>query len=192
MYLYLLPLLCQSLIHGMTFRATFICWCICTISAATSLVYVEGRLELQTFLGSLLILAIAYRYEKLARLTFAHNRKTTAVEKEKRKYMLLQQQAEHQLLSEKNKHELEILSLKAEEECRLLEREQEQMVALIGNVAHDLKTPLQSFLMDLESLKADASFCKHIEAMPDDDRRPTAILLSLQSTCCFMTMAINR
>ena len=111
-------------------------------------------------LSSFMIIVVTYKYEKLARVTFAHNKSTTAAEREKRKYMLLQQCAEHDLLSEKIKHELEIFSIKAHEECRLMEKEQEQMVAMIGNIAHDLKTPLQSFLMDLESLKADEGFCR--------------------------------
>lgn len=71
-----------------------------------------------------------------------------------RRCTLLQQQSENQLLFEKNKHELEIISMKAEEDRRLMEKEREQMVALIGNVAHDLKTPLQSFNIDIESLKS--------------------------------------
>ena len=66
----------------------------------------------------------------------------------------MQQQAEHRLKFEKSEHELEIISIKMEEERNLMEKEKAQMVALIGNIAHDLKTPLQSFLFNLESLKA--------------------------------------
>ena len=35
----------------------------------------------------------------------------------------------------------------------LASRERQQLVALIGNVAHDLKTPLHSFKMEIESLR---------------------------------------
>ena len=87
------------------------------------------------------------------RLTFYQKRQTALAEKDKRKCVLLQQHAEHQLLFEKNSYAMKILAMKAEEECKLMEMERTQMVALLGNVAHDLKTPLQSFLMDLESLR---------------------------------------
>ena len=108
----------------------------------------------------LIVLAIHYRHEKLARVTFGHNIRTAHLEKQKRKHIILQQVAERDLMSSNLKHHLEIMSLKAHEECRLIEKEHQQMVAMIGNIAHDLKTPLQSFLMDLESLKSDESFSK--------------------------------
>ena len=38
-------------------------------------------------------------------------------------------------------------------EKELASRERQQLVALIGNVAHDLKTPLHSFKMEIESLR---------------------------------------
>ena len=41
-----------------------------------------------------------------------------------------------------------------DDEHNLLEKEKAQMVAVIGNIAYDLKTPLQSFPFNLESLKA--------------------------------------
>jgi signal transduction histidine kinase len=69
---------------------------------------------------------------------------------------------------------------------------------LIGNVAHDLKTPLQSFRMELESLKRRVtkdylSFeinCKLSEDIDDD--HPLSTLISLNAATDFMGMAINR
>ena len=159
-FLLILPLHCQSVINGMTFRATLICWLITVISIIIAIKQVGGAMDIWIVHLSLIILGIAYKNEKLARLTFAHNKKISLAEEEKMKYIVLQQQTERQLLLVKNRHELEILSIKAEEECRLMVKEKKQMVALIGNVAHDLKTPLQSFLMDLESLKADPGLKK--------------------------------
>jgi signal transduction histidine kinase len=52
------------------------------------------------------------------------------------------------------RHEREIIEIHREEERGSMEKEREQMVSLIGNIAHDLKTPLQSFRMDLELLKS--------------------------------------
>ena len=160
MFLFLLPNFAQALITGITFRATLVCWLIGTIAAAASLIHVNGILEVWSMITPLVIIVTTYKYEKLTRLIFCNNRSTASAEREKPKYILLLQQAEHQLLLEKNKHELEIHAINTEEDYRLLEKEKAQMVALIGNIAHDLKTPLQSFLVDLESLKSDTDYCK--------------------------------
>lgn len=138
-FLLILPIHCQSVINGLTFRATVICWCI-SIVAIILTIFMSGAIwDVWVVQLSFFILGIVYKNEKLARLTFAHNKKTSLAEDEKVKYIVLQQQTEHQLFVVKNKHELEILSIKAEEECRLMAKEKTQMVALIGNVAHDLK-----------------------------------------------------
>ena len=160
MFIFLLPLLLQSILNGMTYRCSIICWCMSTSIVMACLFYVQGWLDVWIMVSPLIVLAIHYRHEKLARVTFGHNIRTALLEKQKRKHILLQQGAERDLLSTNLKHHLEILSLKAQEECRLIEKEHQQMVAMIGNIAHDLKTPLQSFIMDLESLKSDESFCE--------------------------------
>ena len=158
--LLVLPLALQSALNGMTYRGNLVCWFISSISVMFCLVLVNGRNEVWMMLNFLTILAVTFKHEKQARTMFIHIKTTLAAEKEKMEHILLQQDAERNLSTEKAKHELEILALKADEECRLMEKEQQQMVAMIGNIAHDLKTPLQSFLMDLESLKADEGFSK--------------------------------
>ena len=160
MFIFILPLIAQSIINGMTYRCSVICWFISTVTVMACLFYVQGWLDVWILLIPFCTLAILYRDEKLARITFGHNMRTALLEKQKRKHILLQQGAEHDLFSANLKHDLEILSLEAHEECRLIEKEHQQMVAMIGNIAHDLKTPLQSFIMDLESLKSDESFCE--------------------------------
>jgi K+-sensing histidine kinase KdpD len=42
------------------------------------------------------------------------------------------------------KYELQIVSLQAEKDKHEIESERARLRSLIGNVAHDLKTPLQS------------------------------------------------
>jgi signal transduction histidine kinase len=71
--------------------------------------------------------------------------------------------------------------------------------ALIGNVAHDLKTPLQSFRMELESLKNRITKdYKILEVESDqnsfylDDDHPLSTIISLNAAIDFMSMAINR
>jgi signal transduction histidine kinase len=88
------------------------------------------------------------------------------------------------------------LSIKNEEDKRLYERERVALTALIGNVAHDLKTPLHSFLMSLELLKTrlikDYDILPPTRSADKDDEHPLLTLRSLNSACAFMKMAINR
>jgi signal transduction histidine kinase/CheY-like chemotaxis protein len=106
-----------------------------------------------------------------------------------------------------------------ERERKSMEREREQLRSLIGNVAHDLKTPLQSIIMDLDMMRTEMTdlvktgdapttgtvsgassggsgnsvlpllFTRHKSATVD---RMFSILDSLIATCSFMKMAINR
>ena len=163
LFLFILPLHLHSVVDGMTFRGAIICWFISVGALIGSMACVKGINDVFSVFLFLIIPTLTFQKDKLSRLMFAHNKKTLALEMEKRKYTLLQQQTEHQLLFEKSEHESEIISMTAKAEIVAMENEKKQMVALIGNVAHDLKTPLQSFRMDLESLSNDPvlSSCKY-------------------------------
>ena len=154
LYVCLLPLMLQTVVHGISFRCTIICWVVTTSFIVASMLHTSNSLDIYSLVSVLIVLILIFRHEKHARLNFAHHKQTSAAKKDRTRHILLQQQAEHQLQFEKSKHELEIISIKMEDERNLMEKEKAQMVALIGNVAHDLKTPLQSFLFNLESLKS--------------------------------------
>ena len=160
MFLLLMPLFAQAAVNGVTYRGILICWGVASISTLTCIIYLGAWLEIWVMILPLWILVLTFKIEKHGRQTFTHTRYMLAAEKEKGEMILLQKQTEHDFLAEKIKHELEICSMKANEECRLMEKEQALMVAMIGNIAHDLKTPLQSFTMDLESLRNDDGLCK--------------------------------
>ena len=88
-----------------------------------------------------------------------HSKEVAEAEEQKHRRMVHHQLMEHDLsernmLIERNNHEMEIISIRSDEERKRMSTEHAQMVSLIGNVAHDLKTPLQSVGIDLESLKA--------------------------------------
>ena len=101
-----------------------------------------------------------------------------------------------------NKHELELLELSTNNERQLKEKEIFQLRSLMGNVAHDLKTPLHSIEADLEVLRVfmlqiprDALEKAKIEFLSNyhrDKSDPLTIFDSLNATCKFMGMAINR
>ena len=154
LYVCLLPLLLQSTVHGISYWSTILCWIITSLFIVASMIHVTEGLDNYSLVSVLVVLTLLHKNESHARLTFAHHRQTSAARKDRSRLFLLQRQAEHQLQSEKSKHELEIISIKMEDERNLLQKEKAQMVALIGNIAHDLKTPLQSFLFNLDSLKA--------------------------------------
>ena len=163
LFLFILPLHLHSVADGMTFQCSIICWCACVVALIGSMLHIGGVHDLFAIPLFFIIPSLLFKNAKISRLMFAHNKKTLAAEMDKRRYILLQQQTEHQLLFEKSEHESEIISMTAKAEIVAMENEKKQMVALIGNVAHDLKTPLQSFRMDLESLSNDPvlSSCKY-------------------------------
>ena len=159
-FLLLLPAFAQSLVTGMTFRALVVCWTVSLAGTTLSFLQVNAQFDVWPLIGPFIVILTTFRYEEQRRQTFSNKIMTAAANKEKQKCILLRQQAEHQLLFEKNNHESKIHKMEAEEECRLMVKEQEQMVALIGNIAHDLKTPLQSFMVDLEALETDVDYGK--------------------------------
>jgi hypothetical protein len=153
LYMTLLPLYLQQVLRGLSFRMAVISCGISSFSVTVSIMQATKAIDLGTLGCSLRVLLMLYSYEKLSRIIFVKNRTLAAANVANKAHMVFKQKSEQLRITEKNKYELEIRAFKAEEESRLLESERKQMVALLGNVAHDLKTPLQAFLMDLESLK---------------------------------------
>ena len=145
MFISILPIIAQSLLNGVTYRCSVISWCISTFTVIACHFHVQGWLDVWIMLTPFGILATLYRHKKLARVTCGHNIRTNLLEKQKRIHTLLQQCAERDLQSTNLKHDLEIMSLKAQEECRLIETEYQQMVAMIGNIVHDLKYRFSHF-----------------------------------------------
>ena len=167
LYMSLLPLYMQQMLKGLSFRMAVICWFLSASAVGVSIMQATDVIDYGTIGCSLRVLLMLYGYEKSSRVIFVKNRTLAAANLANRAHMVFKQQSEQQRITEKNKYELEIRAFKAEEESRLLESERKQMVALLGNVAHDLKTPLQAFLMDLESLKAAVETSKRKSIMAE-------------------------
>jgi signal transduction histidine kinase len=153
LYMTLLPIYLQQILRGLSFRMAVITCSISALSVTISILQATKTIDLGTLGCSVRVLLMLYTYEKLSRVIFVKNRTLAAANLANKAHLIFKQQSEQLRITEKNKYELEIRAFKAEEESRLLESERKQMVALLGNVAHDLKTPLQAFLMDLEALK---------------------------------------
>lgn len=152
-FVLLVPLFVQMLFSGLSFKASFACFCLTTAFIGLAITQVGGHLEVWIFLTSFSVLLTMYNQERLSRITFLRYCHVNRVEFEKRGLIGLQLQAIDALNFEKMSHVTEICKMRSQEEYRLLESEKRYTKALLGNVAHDLKTPLQSFLMDLEALK---------------------------------------
>jgi hypothetical protein len=153
-FLLLVPLFLQMLFSGLSFKASFACFCLTTVFIGLAIYQVGGHLDVWIFLTSFVVLMTMYNSERLSRITFLRYCHVNRVEFEKRSLIGLQLQTVDELNLEKMSHLSEIFKMRSQEEYRLIESEKKHTIALLGNVAHDLKTPLQSFLMDLEALKA--------------------------------------
>lgn len=70
--------------------------------------------------------------EKCNRIVFLEGKRAALVERKRQLH-------EARSSAMQKEHERNLLSIRAEEEKRLLQKEREQMTAMIGNVAHDLK-----------------------------------------------------
>ena len=71
----------------------------------------------------------------------------------------------------------------AENEKRIIEENAKDLRHFIGNVAHDLKTPLQGFVSELDVLEGSGDVAT---------KAGRGSLRALKSTCHYMTMTINR
>eukprot|EP00596_Hydrurales_sp_CCMP1899_P003483 CAMPEP_0119039596 /NCGR_PEP_ID=MMETSP1177-20130426/9171_1 /TAXON_ID=2985 /ORGANISM="Ochromonas sp, Strain CCMP1899" /LENGTH=853 /DNA_ID=CAMNT_0007003679 /DNA_START=1000 /DNA_END=3561 /DNA_ORIENTATION=+ len=136
--------------------------------------------------------------ERIMRMSYLHD-KEQKLNEIKAKDAIAALKAERKG-SEKVKYELQIVSMQAEKDKKAIESERARLRSLIGNVAHDLKTPLQSIGMSIELLRYDLR--KHLtnDAVPQTIREAnmlqwdslTLTLDSLTSMSSFMAMAINR
>jgi K+-sensing histidine kinase KdpD len=101
----------------------------------------------------------------------------------------------------RSQFDLDILRVSSENDRILRQAESEQLRSLMGNVAHDLKTPLHSIVADIEALSM------LLSKIPPDELRTAeakingnadfrfdskSLFDSLNATSQFMAMAINR
>jgi signal transduction histidine kinase len=84
----------------------------------------------------------------------------------------------------------DILALEVKGNIKIMENRINDMRDLIGNISHDLKTPMHAFSMELNSLQ---------EQLEQPGKCPSQIarlninsVLTLKDTCAFMLMIINR
>ena len=182
--IYLIPIMVQNLLRRISVSALVVSWVICVTFVIVASIHVGGWLQIWTVLYSSLFIIITFMIERLTHATFLQGQDMVAA------------------CELRAKHQLELLELTSESERKLREKEVLQLQSLIGNVAHDLKTPLHSIEAGLEALitfiskipkaaldEAKQKFCF---SSPGDDLDPNSIVDTLTATCKFMEMAISR
>ena len=182
--LYLLPLGVQCVMRGVSVQALVVCCLLSTFFVMLASVQVGGLIEAWTILYSLFFLIITLMVERLMIVIFMSGQATLASDKVS------------------TTRAFEMLELSTGNERRLKQKEIFQLRSLMGNVAHDLKTPLHSIVADLEVLRL---FMGQLEISNPDSMKSElhrdgcgvsvnvqSVFDSLTATCKFMAMAINR
>ena len=182
--LYLIPLVAQCTLRGIRIQALVVCSIMSLFFVLLASVHVNGLIEAWTVSYFIFFFVLMFTIERLQRVTFVHGRAVVAA------------------INQSARHKFELLELSTNIERKLKEKEIYQLRSLMGNVAHDLKTPLHSIEADLDVLsvfmlkipKCVLQTAKS-EFQNIGDRNsfdPQAIFESLTATCKFMAMAINR
>ena len=195
--LYAIPIGCQIVMRGLSAEALLISWLGAIGFVLYSVIYVRGWLQVWIVVYSVAFLTLSFEVERLLRQSYGQGRAMMNAETRK-----LQAEADAKLFTLNNLHKVELLKVTAENDKRLRESESLQLRSLMGNVAHDLKTPLHSIEADMEVLRLYFSrIPSHVLLTVAEEYRttcagetmdPQSVFNSLNATCKFMGMAINR
>ena len=182
--LYALPLGAQCVLRGISVYSLVACCILSMLFVVLASVHVGGLVESWTVMYAIAFLIIMLMVERLMFATF------------------MQGEAMLAAVKLNARHELELLELSRENERKLKEKEICQLRSLLGNAAHDLKTPLHSIEADLDVLNTfmsgipkDALLCGESDFQINGSPvsfDPQSIFDSLTANCKFMAMAINR
>lgn len=132
-YYMMMPAVFPIVVRAIRFETVIFTWFVCVFFTMISMTHVGGDIDWITMVLMGIPLGFVFEGERLSRLSFLNL----------------------ELIEAKSKADVEKAKTDADRqsEKELAVRERKQLVSLIGNVAHDLKTPLQSFKMDIEFLR---------------------------------------
>ena len=195
--MYGLPIGCQIVMRGLSVEALMTCWLVTVILVIYIVSYVKGSEEIWTVLCSIGFMFLSFEVERLLRQSYVQGRAMLHAQKEK-----LEVEADAKLSAMISVHKVELLEVTSENDKKLRKSECLQLRSLMGNVAHDLKTPLHSIEADMEVLRVFFSRIPSdvLIAVVEEYKAtcageimvPQSIFNSLNATCKFMEMAINR
>ena len=178
MLTYLCPIVVQLVVRGISITALVFTWLLGVVFVATATAFVDSYQQTWSMVYSVYFFVIIFMIEGLTRTTF------------------VQGQAMIAAYAESSKLELVFLELSSKVDKKLKEKEVYQLKSLMGNVAHDLKTPLHSIEADLEIIRifiskipksALETACKSTDIIDIQ-----SVISSLQANCSFIGTSINR
>ena len=140
-YLYVTPFLLQIVIAPSLDILIFI-WIIVVGFLTYSFVIQGAWLDIWSLIQSIMFMNVSIEMERIQRLNFVN----TLISSRNERVIAEKKQLERN-------HQIEILSITAENEKKLIEAESKQMRSLMANVAHDLKTPLHCIQAEIELLR---------------------------------------
>ena len=203
MLLYITPLvfIIHTAIKSVSISALIFSWCLIIGFVAFCIIYHNAWSQIWELYNSVFFVAFTFMVERNKRIAFL---RLMELKEQKIKAWNLQNShmAEKEIAEQRRL--VEIASVTATNERNLRVTETQQLRNLMGNVAHDLKTPLFSIEADIEFLKllfntippqavqiALTSISQSCHGQ-NVDLDPANIFDSLWSTCRFMIAAINR
>ena len=195
--LYLIPMGCQIVMRGLSSEALILCWMTSISFTLYAIAFVEAWLECWVVIYSLGYMVLSFEVERYLRQAYVQSKAVLAASTE-----VLQLEADARIHHLSSLHKVELLKVTAENDQKLRESESMQLRSLMGNVAHDLKTPLHSIEADVDVLRAFFyRIPSHIltslavefqTTCAGEIMDPESVFNSLNATCKFMGMAINR
>ena len=196
LFLCLSPIIYQLLVPSTTLRVNIICWCIAIVFYIISLVHVGGSLETLTAIEFSLSLFFVIEHERIMRIKFLYSI-------ESKKYFLKVTSLEEKVDKMKFHRKLQSKINSSRRYSSLMKSNgggsdeidngedlpQQQVIAVINGMAHDIRTPLQSIRTDIEILS------DIVSSLPEDDSKNIDAVTSIETlgiSCDFLTMSINR
>jgi len=196
--LLLVPITAQFCLRGVSVHALIASWICILFFVIFSMVYVGGRIQAWSLISTIVFMNINWEVERVSRVFFVTNKSMLA--------------ANRLSVELENMHQINLLKNLSENERKLADSEKNQLRSLMGNVAHDLKTPLHSIEADLEMLiliiskipvhiieKAVTSLQSPlvgnkpaVSSCCKQSFDPQSIFNAMNATCKFMEMSINR
>ena len=152
--MFVLPVYFQLLLRGISLRAMFVSYAIALASVVYAIVTVGGYLQCYTIQNLLIFLIMSVELERWMRVAFVRHKlvvdsRQTAIAALEGKAKQVVFSAHAAQIAAENAAKILDLGNKA----HLASKEQEMLRHIMGNVAHDMKTPLHSIFAELEGVR---------------------------------------
>ena len=149
--LYMIPLCGQLIMKCVSLRVLTMSYLLCSAVVAFCIFYSKSN-DYFALINVLIFINATFEITRLQRVYYVEMLKV-----QKHQKIVLTQIKQEQVTKETIR-EQELLLHRAEDEKRLKDKEAFQLRSLMGNVAHDLKTPLFVLEADVETLKRHYSY----------------------------------